>query len=378
MYPYQTHAQKYLSMGEKQVAYIAGMGMVTPVGANVEMTAAAVRAGISGYAVSDFYGQDDEPVTMALVPDEFFDSIDMELEEGDFYGAQHDRVIKMAVAAIKESLSGVELIHPVPLVLAFPEPLPDVKHSFPECLKSNLLAQRDLPFQEELLHSIFTGRSGGIEAVDIALRYLYDQSQDYVLFGASDSFYQCPRLSELDQSSRLLSSANSAGFAPAEAAGFILLTRHKQKAIQVDGHVIGLFEPGIGNDPGHIYSDEPYLGEGLDTAMKKAFMGYDGAPVNHVFSSMNGEKFWSKEYGVAVIRNKQAFHEEVSVEHPIDCFGDIGVASGSVLIALSATILNAKQASATSLVYCSSDGAARSAVLMDRVPVGENQSESES
>ena len=44
-------------MSDKQVAYIAGMGMVTPVGANVEMTAAAVRAGVSAYAVSGYSTQ---------------------------------------------------------------------------------------------------------------------------------------------------------------------------------------------------------------------------------------------------------------------------------------------------------------------------------
>ncbi|MDH5354098.1 MAG: hypothetical protein OEY09_06590 [Gammaproteobacteria bacterium] len=365
-------------MDEKQVAYIAGMGMVTPVGANVGMTAAAVRAGISGYAVSDFYGQNDEPVTMSLVPDEFFASVDMEIDEGDYYGAQHERVIKMAVTAIRESLPQVELIRPVPLVLAFPEPLPNAEHSFPESLKANLLAQKNLPFQKEYLHSIFTGRSGGIEAVDIAMRYLYEQSHDYVLLGGSDSYFQCPRLNELDQSARLLSLSNSDGFVPGEGAGFILLTRNKKLAIEMNQHVICVYEPGVGNESGHLYSDLPYKGEGLDIAVKKALLGFEGVPVNHIFSSMNGEKFCSKEYGVAMLRNKQAFHEKVSLEHPVDCFGDIGVALGPVMMALSATIHNTNPASTTSLVYCSSDGAARAAILMQRIPVDTDQLRSQS
>lgn len=360
-------------MTDKQVAYIAGMGMVTSIGCNVEMIAAAVRAGISGYAVSDYFGQDDEPITMALVPDDFFRSIDMEIDEDDYYGAQHERVIKMAVTAIRESLSEVEINHPIPLVLAFPEPITDVEHSFPDSLKINLLAQQDLPFKKELFHGNFTGRSGGIEIADIALRYLHDQSHDYVLLGASDSFYQCPRLIELDHSGRLLSSTNSDGFAPAEGAGFILLTRHKQKAILVNQHVIGLSEPGTGSESGHLYSDEPYLGDGLDMAVKKVLSGFSGAPVEYIFSSMNGERYWSKEYGIAMLRNKQSFHDEVSTEHPIDCFGDIGVASGPVLMALSAATLNAKPSSTTSMVYCSSDGGARSAILMEKIPVDINQ-----
>jgi 3-oxoacyl-[acyl-carrier-protein] synthase I len=37
--------------------YIAGMGMITPVGANVAMTAASVEAGISAYGESRYCDQ---------------------------------------------------------------------------------------------------------------------------------------------------------------------------------------------------------------------------------------------------------------------------------------------------------------------------------
>lgn len=356
-------------MSDKQIAYIAGTGMVTPVGPNVEMTAAAVKAGISQYTITDFYTQNDEPVTMALVPEEFFTAMELEIDEGDYYGAQHERVIKMAITALRETLSQVEIINPVPLILAFPEPLSDIQHTFPGSLKTNLLAQEDLPIQKEMLHSIFTGRSGGILAMDLALRYLYDQDHDYVIFGASDSFFQCPRLIEFDTSDRLLSETNNDGFAPAEGAGFVLLTKHKKFAQEINQHVVALYEPGTGEESGHLYSEAPYLGEGLDMAFKKALSGFGGLPVDHVFSSMNGERYWSKEYGVAMMRNEQFFRTEVNIEHPIDCFGDIGVATGPVLISLAVETLFNQPSSTTSLVYCSSDGASRSALIMEKIPV---------
>lgn len=359
-------------MSDKQMAYIAGMGMVTPIGANVEMTAAAVRAGISGYGVSDFYNESDEPVTMALVPEEFFTDMDIEIDEGDYYGAQHERIIKMAITALREALSQAVIETPVPLILAFPEPLAEIQYHFPASLKSNLLAHQGFPIQKEMFHGVHTGRSAGIHTIDSALRYLYDQGHDYVLIGASDSYFQCPRLIEFDEINRLLSSTNSDGFAPAEGAGFILLTRHIQLAQNFNQTVIGLHGPGTGDEPGHIYSEETYLGDGLDLAFKRALSGCSEQPVKQIYSSMNGEKYWSKEYGVAMMRNKRFFDDNVELEHPADCFGDLGSACGPVLIGLAAKALTGKPSSKASMVYCSSDNANRAALIIEKIPLDMN------
>ncbi len=331
------------------------------------MTAAAVRADISAYQLSDYYSYDDEPVTMALVPDTLFDNIDIDIDEGDFYGAQHDRVIKMAVLALRQALSGVDIKHPIPLILAFPEPLDKASCAFPQALITNILTQPDLPVQQELIRSLYCGRSGGIEAFELADRYLADQNHDYVLLGASDSYYQCPRLAELDQSGRLLTNSNSDGFAPGEAAGFILLTSKPQLAKQFSQSIIRVYPPGMAEEPGHILGDEPCLGEGLDKAFKNALIDYSGLEIESIFSSMNGERYWSKEYGVAMIRNQQHFHDDVAIHHPADCYGDLGAASGPILAGLAVMDLVRKSGSTSSLVYCSSDNSARSAICMQKI-----------
>ena len=50
--------------------------MITPVGEDSEMTT-TVKAGISKYAVTDFFTQNDQLETMSLVLDEFFTSMDI-------------------------------------------------------------------------------------------------------------------------------------------------------------------------------------------------------------------------------------------------------------------------------------------------------------
>lgn len=345
-------------------AYIAGVGMVTPLGINFPMTASAIKAGISGYTVSDYLAEDGQPVTMSMVPDEFFDSVSLEIDEGDYFGVQHERVAKMAVVALKEAIVPLKVQKALPLILTFPEE----QHTYPESLKTNLLAQKDLPLSGELMYSFYTGRSGGVEAIGMALRYLHDLGHPYVVIGASDSFYQCPRLVELKERQRLLTATNSDGFAPGEAAAFIVLTRDKSKAlVSSDGKAIGLYEPGISHEEGPIYSDAAYLGEGLDKAVSQALTASGLSNVDMIYSCMNGERYWSKELGVTMMRSLRGTKDGFKIEHPADCYGDVGAASGSMLLGLAVADLLKDAKTSSGVVYSSSDSSNRAAIVLQKI-----------
>ena len=87
-------------MENRSGIYIAGIGMITPVGFDTASTFAAVKAGISAYSVSDYFDKNDEPITMASIPDSMLSSLKFELDEGDRYNERHDRVTKMAIYAV--------------------------------------------------------------------------------------------------------------------------------------------------------------------------------------------------------------------------------------------------------------------------------------
>ncbi|HYD52535.1 MAG TPA: hypothetical protein VEA99_07905, partial [Gemmatimonadaceae bacterium] len=110
---------------------------------------------------------------------------------------------------------------------------------------------------------------------------------------------------------------------------------------------------------------EPYRGEGLASALRAlvASRAVD-APLGEVYSSMNGESHWAKEWGVAEIRHRAAFHPDRAMHHPADCFGDTGAACGPIMTALAATSLRAGRARGPALVYGSSDRGARAAVVV--------------
>ena len=356
-------------MSDQPKLYIAGMGMITAIGADTAMTAAAVMAEVSGYQTSGRFTQSGgQPITMTRVPREIFESMQAEIDQGRYQSAQYDHIIIMAILALREAVSGQSIKKPVPLILAMPEERPNISYAPTELLVTNLINQKDLPLHADMVRSVSTGRAAGIQGLELARHYLTHQKADYVLLGGSDSHWDGLRLNELDKDGRLLAPNSKDGFAPGEGAGFLLLTGHPEKAMTQGGHVIALSQPGSSQEPGHLYSEETYRGDGLDLAFKQALSDHTGNDIKAIYSSMNGESHWAKEYGVAFIRNHAHFHDPVKIEHPADCYGDLGSATAPVLIALAADDLLKQPGPATHLVYSSSDGAARAAVRLEKLP----------
>lgn len=353
-------------MNDTPKLYIAGIGMITPVGANTAMTAAAVKAGISGYAVSDYYGNNNEPITMASLPYGTLESLGDGIIEGSRRNERHERVIKMAIVALHEACAQVPVSQAIPLVLAMPEQKEDMWGLTPFIDNVERNCQ---PWVSAKRHrAIDSGRAAGIEAIDYVFQHLDELRDDYVLVGGSDSYRDYSRIAPLSKQNRLLSPGNRNGFAPGEAACFLVLTRRPEQAQVRNGHLIALHPPGIAEEPGHWYSEEPYRGDGLDQAFKKALMRHAQGNIHSIYSSMNGEHHWAKEYGVAYIRNQAAFADPVKIEHPADIFGDLGSATGTALIGLAAEDLFSHPKAKAHLVYSSSDHAKRGAIVLEKIP----------
>lgn len=354
-------------MSDKPKLYIAGIGMITPVGANTAMTAASVNAGVSAYTETEYYEESSKPITMASVPNSVFDEIDAEIGEGDRYNTRHDRVIKMAIIAIREACAQQSVKQAVPLILAMPDvPAdPDDKRLSP--LIDNLEHNCKPWINAAQCRSINSGRAAGIEAIDFAFNYLNDIPSDFILIGGSDSYQDASRLNPLSEAGRLLVADSMDSFAPGEAAGFLLLTRHPGLAQVKNDHIIAINPPGIAEEAGHLHSEDIYRGDGLDQAFKKALDNHAPSNIHSIYSSMNGENHWAKEYGVAYLRNKVAFQDEVKIEHPADIYGDLGSATSTVLIALAAQHLHNNVHPKSHLIYSSSDYAKRGAIVIEKI-----------
>jgi 3-oxoacyl-[acyl-carrier-protein] synthase-1 len=369
--------------------YIAGIGMVTAVGGNANMTAAAISAGISGYQASEFISTTGKPIIMATVPDEVFDQLDLDLEQHHKFHRQHSHIIKMAILAMQDayvnSSASDEQKTPMPLLLAMPESRIGVEQMPAEIFIENIIDFSDLPIDASKVHRIYSGRSAGIELLALAQRYLFEQNEDFVLVGGSDSPLDNDLLGQLEDGGRLLFEGQTDAFVPGEAASFILLTKNPKFAQKRAGEVIAIKPVGLASEPGHMTSELPYKGEGLDLAFKSALANNSNGSnssnkkIGTIYTSLNGESYWSKEQGVAMTRNSQYLSDDVTIEHPADCIGDVGAAMGTSLLSLSANnLLNNTSGQASYLIYSSSDGEKRAAVVIEKMTLANLQHTKES
>lgn len=344
--------------------YIAGMGMITPVGFDTASTAASVRAGISGYRESTLLNKRVDPITIAAVPEEALPPLHEELEYTDGLTARQQRLLRLITPAISEVFESYQHDEPVPLFLAGPEALPGRPAPLGERFIGDVVLQTGANLQQAYSRQFLTGRAGGLQAVDTAFKYIGSTGHHFALVGGADTFIDLHWLRTLDNADRMMADGVRDGFVAGEAAGFLLLATEAGMARLGRQPAIQLTKPGLAPETGHRYSEQPYRGDGLSNAIKLAVAQGVNQPIRTIYASLNGEHFGAKEYSVASIRNKAAFDDAVVTEHPADCFGDIGAAFGPVLLGLAAMGIRQQYKPGPALVYCSSENQPRAAICI--------------
>ncbi|PKG37068.1 beta-ketoacyl synthase N-terminal-like domain-containing protein [Psychromonas sp. Urea-02u-13] len=351
--------------------YIAGIGVISPVGFNTQMTVTAVEAGVSGYVLSDFDSHTGEPLKLALISDDIFNKIEietgLELDQGNRFNMRHDRITIMATIALQEACSKLKSDKAVPFIMAHSE-YPYDKTDL-SSLTDNLADHVSPWIDSKLTRSLSSGRPASIEAIDMIFNYLYDSEHDYFIVGGSDSYIDEELIQKLDAEDRLLYMNNADGFVAGEGAAYLVLTKKPELALIKNNQAISIAPPGISEEQGHLNSQLPYKGEGLYLAFKGALKSPIKQKISTIYSSLNGEHHWAKELAVAQMRNNPFLSEQVEIKHPAECYGDIGAATSTMLIALSAHDLWNTKTIDTHLVYSSSDGPKRGVLIVEKVNV---------
>ncbi|MDA7746351.1 hypothetical protein N8878_03360 [Psychromonas sp.] len=356
-------------MNTDKKLYIAGIGMITSVGANTDMTLAAVNAGISGYTLSDFESHTGQALTMSLISEEIFGGIEyktgLKLDQGNCFNSRHDRITIMATIALQEACSKLTTEQAVPFIMAQSE------YTYDKADLSSLihnLASNVSPWLDPKLSRNFnSGRPAGIEAIDMIFQYLYDLEHEYFIIGGSDSYLDDTLINQLNNEDRLMYQNNADGFVAGEAAAYLVLTNNPKRGLVKNNSIIALSCPGISDEKGHLKSEFPYKGEGLDLAVKGALKSQPKHKISAIYSSMNGENHWAKELGIVQLRNKQYLTDKVDIKHAADCYGDIGAATAPMLIAQCATDLWRHPQATSHLVYSSADTAKRGAIVVENI-----------
>ncbi|WP_141620441.1 beta-ketoacyl synthase N-terminal-like domain-containing protein [Myxococcus sp. AB036A] len=351
---------------ERDGAWIHSMGMTTPVGLRAAASATAIRAGISRLREHDFINRQGRPMILASLPDEVLPALVPELAAQHSLTSRQARMLRLATHALQEAAAPLKE-EPLPLLLASPEPTPGRQGPLDAQFLQRLSLQTGIRFAAGTSRLSARGRAAGLELLKPALALLQSRTARAVLVGGVDSHVDAGVLGILDQEGRVHAEEVLDGFVPGEGAGFLLLSA--QKILPNSRAIAHVSAPGLGEEQGHRYSEQPYLGDGLADAVRAAVEGASGLPIRTVFASLNGESFGAKEWGVAFIRNREALHPELRMEHPADCFGDLGAATGPVLVGLAALGLKRGHLPGPCLAWCSSETAPRAATLVSRGPM---------
>jgi 3-oxoacyl-[acyl-carrier-protein] synthase-1 len=337
-------------------------GMLTAVGLSPVETAASVRANMMRFEEVDWLDRGFEPFTLATVPDEALPSLAEPLETEAGVTTREARLLRLAAPALAQCLDPVGgWPGPVPLIVALPEGAGQPID--PTRFLRRLQRQAGLSLDRSLSSCLTKGRAGGVLAMRAGHELVSSNAVKFVAVGGVDSYLDPYLLGTLDMEKRVKTEQNIDAFVPGEGAAFLLLMTAGTASAAGLSPLATLTLGGEGFETGHLYSSAPCLGDGLATAFHSFFAAaHLTTPVLEVFSSMNGESYWAKEWGVALLRNKDAISEDFVFHHPADCYGDIGAASGPAMAALAALGLANRSCGSPALVYASSDRSERAAI----------------
>ncbi|PTL77943.1 beta-ketoacyl synthase N-terminal-like domain-containing protein [Vitiosangium sp. GDMCC 1.1324] len=338
--------------------------MVTPVGLTAGATASAIRAGISRVRKSHILDKRLARLFAAFLEEEHLSPLDDALLGGmRSMPVRHQRMLRLASTALQEATQTCN--RPPPLLLSLPEPQPwgdSVGGAFLE----HLAQQANVTLEIKQSQLFRQGRAGGLVAVERALELLASGRTTQVLVGGVDTYCDAHLLATLDSEDRLKVDGLSDGFVPGEGAAFLLLGTGGEAKRQKRTPLARITSAGTGSEPGHRYSRKPYLGEGLAQAFRVLFERAPPQPprIRCVYSGLNGESFWTKEWGVAYIRHSQHFEADYRTEHPAEFTGDPGAALGPMMLALASIGISKGYRQGPCLVWCSSDLEERAAVML--------------
>jgi 3-oxoacyl-[acyl-carrier-protein] synthase I len=271
-------------------------------------------------------------------------------------------MVELAVPAAREAVSAVPCDRPIDLLLALPESRPGLPQGFALAVGSRVAEELGGCVTLGKLKVKPRGHAAGLALLGEAAAALAQDPEALLLVGGVDTWVVPETLEWLDSLEALHSSVMPWGFCPGEAAAFCLLGCEQLGRGQVE--IAGFGEAMEAN---RIRTETVCTGTGLTTAWRASLPSIAGTKirVDSIWCDLNSEPYRADEFAFSVLRTRELLADDVDIVTPADCWGDVGAASGPLLV-IAAAIAAAKAYAPgpLSLISASSEGGSRSAVLM--------------
>lgn len=209
-----------------------------------------------------------------------------------------------------------------------------------------------------------SGHSGVLELCAEASSLLTSGVVDTCVVAGVDSYLSADRMALLDGQYRLKSQRNVDGFFPGEAAAALLFESEAHLEKRGASAIAKLVAVGVADEPETCAGERPSSGRGLSGALRAA-LGPEKAAF--LLGDLNGESYRSFEWGIVSARLGEAIAPSAKVMFPVLSTGDVGAASGALLVGLVAQAFRRGWAPLDeAIVWTSSDGPRRAAARLRR------------
>lgn len=345
-------------MQHDRLPCVIGLGARTPVGRSWQSSAAAVRAGLTRLAEHPRHlDPDGRAVTVART------------SWLDPARGGTGRLASLAVASAQEALAGVPA-GKLPTWLAIAAPRPGRPARLESSLASRLIERlAESGHALDVADVLATDHSAGVDALARACEQLRAGRCEVALVGGVDSQLEGDTLDWLHAERRLYGERNPWGFVPGEAAGFVALAtsqfaaRHRLPVLARVVAAAAARETMLG-------PDDVNTGAGLGVALRTVLQALPtGARIDRRWCDCNGEPNRANEFGFATVRISDRLVDPNEFTAPADCWGDVGAASGPLLLALAvAAAQRGDTAGPYALLTTSSPGGLRGAAILHAEP----------
>lgn len=228
------------------------------------------------------------------------------------------------------------------------------------------------------------GHSGFLAQLEEAVKALSAGKLDFCLVGGVDSYFNEQRLGRLDEHWRIKSERNVDGFVPGEAS-FVFLLETEQNALARGAvPLASIGGCGYAIEKHSINSDKSSSGEALVASIKESMASAhqesltssDEASaatfaINNVYCGLNGESYNAYEWGLMLSRLSTELAQAEELYHPADSCGDVGAATGGMLLLCSINdLLLAEGKQKHALLWSASDSGIRRSCVVSHYGVG--------
>ncbi len=351
--------------GTQVGACIVGMGCQSSVGLHPAAVAAAARAGLDRFSESKgpFRRSNGSPIMTALL-----ETLDPSL--GAF-----ERMRALAAAAADQALAPFLAKHErsekvsLALFLSVPPARPGFGAGEPQRLAKEVAEALPLPIDRQHAGLFDTGQEGGIAALAHATDLVSHGEVELCLVGGVESYWDAEALRWLEQTGRLKSEGNPYGMVPGEGAAFVLVASRssaRRLGLKIQGRVR---KPARSTEPHPWYTEQPCFAQGLTEAISGALETLPkGLSANTAWSDLNGEMWRADEWDKACARTADRAGGPLRLRRPAEVYGDVGSATGTMLVILAALDLKHPRAMGDrALVFAGSDTLPyRSACIVER------------